>query len=114
MTDYTPTTEEVRAAWIDAHRVDTPLGGRMDMEARPRERIREFDRWMASVLAEQGEPEVAEEWIAYANIIPSGTVLIEPRGLNYSTHHRTVKAGPWEPNAWSVEENTPHTEGNER
>lgn len=57
MTDYTPTTKEVRAAWIDAHRVDTPLGGRMDMEARPRERIREFDRWMASVLAEQGEPE---------------------------------------------------------
>ena len=62
-----------------------------------------------SVLAEQGDPAIGEEWIAYANITPSGIVLIEPRGLNYSTHHRTVKAGPWVQNEWEpVEENGAH------
>ena len=126
MTDYTPTTEEVRAAWIDAHRVDTPLGGRMDMEARPRERIREFDRWMASVLAEQGEPDweigyqLIDQW---GNSVGVGWPFLtveeaaeqgerrareetacDPRFPIWSRVARRRKAGPWLPG----EENTPN------
>ena len=44
---HTPDTAEVRAAWLDAHRVEA-WGGRMDMEARPRERVAEFNRWLAA------------------------------------------------------------------
>ncbi|WP_336647543.1 hypothetical protein [Microbacterium sp. MMO-10] len=89
MTDYTPTTEEVRAAWIDAHRVDTPLGGRMDMEARPRERIREFDRWMASVLAEQGEPD--DYWVLDAN----GDFWASSTSLEDARHYLAQEPGGW-------------------
>lgn len=41
---YTPDTAEIRAAWLDSHRVDAEGGG-FEREGRPRERIREFDRW---------------------------------------------------------------------
>lgn len=59
MADYTPTTEEVRAAASRAIGSDW------------------FDRWLASVLAERGEPE-GRRWFSAAyrgrngNVIPIG------------------------------------------
>lgn len=76
MSDYTPTTEEVRAAWINAHRVDTPLGGRMDMGNQPRERVREFDRWLAAhdaqKRAELDEMFLMQYGMSHASFVGSG------------------------------------------
>lgn len=46
---YTPTTQEVRAGWLEAHRVPTnDVGGYMEREGKPKERLAEFDRWLES------------------------------------------------------------------
>ena len=46
--------------------------------------------------AEAPEPEW-EERTAYGSQLESGYITIELRGLNYSTHQRTVRRGPWLP-----------------
>jgi len=48
---YTPETKEVRGAWLQAHRTEA-WGGRIDLEARPKERLAEFDRWLDQVKTE--------------------------------------------------------------
>jgi len=50
MSDYTPTTEQVRFAYIDRRDFDSQVG----LGERPgdEEVGREFDRWLASVKAE--------------------------------------------------------------
>lgn len=48
-----------------------------------------------SVVAE--EPEWAEEWTAYGRGVMGEFMIPEPKGPNYATHQRVVKAGPWVP-----------------
>lgn len=63
MSDYTPETAEIRAAWLDSHRVDAEGGG-FEREGRPLERLREFDRWFASEIEkaeERGREQVRDE-----------------------------------------------------
>lgn len=47
MNDYTPTTEEVRETYADAHCPDLYVGHEDSCPADP-----EFDRWLATVKAE--------------------------------------------------------------
>lgn len=61
--EYTPTTTDVLAAWLDAHSADA-WGGRIDVEARPKTRVAEFDRWLVAhdreVAARAREEALAE------------------------------------------------------
>lgn len=49
----------------------------------------------AGVVSE--EPEWAEEWTAYGRGVMGEFMIPEPKGPNYATHQRVVKAGPWVP-----------------
>lgn len=109
MSEYTPTTEDVRFAMA---------GLRMSAE---RFVTRDsFDRWLAShdaevrargeyyegfeegikvgraearagVVAE--EPEWAVDSIQYGHVLADGIFIVEHRGVNYSTHQRRIKLG---------------------
>ena len=76
MSAYTPTTEDVRAAWIEAHKVDA-AGGRIDAEHRPRERIAEFDRWLATIVQQRDDALKALEKIrnlpVYSEYVGNGS-----------------------------------------
>lgn len=50
---------------------------------------------LSGVVAE--EPEWAEEWTAYGRGVMGEFMIPEPKGPNYATHQRVVKAGPWVP-----------------
>ncbi|MFB7843615.1 hypothetical protein [Microbacterium sp. NPDC056052] len=138
VTDYTPTTEEVRSAWVHGSRV-MPAYYATDYQQAHTGRLEEIDRWMAahdaevraSALAER-EPEWEYRWARAdgehawpfgAGDSEDGETLDgvkaapardpEPEyfdGAHIERRTKAVSAGPWEP----VEENTPHTEGNER
>lgn len=49
MSEYTPTTENLRTAWI-SHRLDPDRYGRENF-GRGLELVAEFDRWLAGELA---------------------------------------------------------------
>lgn len=73
--EYTPTTQDVRAAWIDAHRVPA-WGGRIDAEGRPRERVREFDRWLAEHDAQVAAEALRRKARAYRQAEREGYVFL--------------------------------------
>lgn len=50
MTEYTPTTEEVRAQW----------GNAVDYHRSPQQRLRGFDRWLSELIRKERE----EAWDA--------------------------------------------------
>lgn len=98
MSDYTPSTEEARAACArDAMR----SAMHNDSLAAQRGAKEAFDRWLAAHdaekraewEAEQGEVEWVEDFIQYGHLLDIGVFIVEPRGKNYSTHQRRVKTG---------------------
>lgn len=66
--EYTPDTKEVRGAWLQAHRTEA-WGGRMEIEARPKERLAEFDRWLDQVKAEAKAEALQEAAQAYPTML---------------------------------------------
>lgn len=59
MSDYTPTAQELIAAWIEAHQVPA-AGGKIDAEARPKERIAEAKRGIAAIEREAAARALSE------------------------------------------------------
>lgn len=84
MSDYTPSRQELVAAWIQAHQVEG-WGGPVDMESAPKTRIAEAHRGFAEVeraAAEKALTDLAAKIEATAR-----------RTDNTFTEHAVVEAG---------------------
>lgn len=55
MSEYTPSRQELIAAWIQSHQEEGWLGGPVDIGGRPKERIAEAHRGLAEVERDAAE-----------------------------------------------------------